>query len=94
MTYSVIVYSLLATTARLSDDSIDGVPFAIGVITCFRQFHPSLYQTYLDYLGQHVRGQLHASATAEVGVIFHFAEILVHYSGVEVEWLDELRVGS
>ena len=36
-------------------DCIDGVPFAIGIITLLRQFHPDSTKLYIEYVGQYIR---------------------------------------
>ncbi|KAG7393747.1 hypothetical protein PHYPSEUDO_004510 [Phytophthora pseudosyringae] len=41
--------------SRVGKNPIDGEPLLVGILTIFKQFHPSYTQKFLAYLGQFVR---------------------------------------
>jgi WASH complex subunit strumpellin len=70
--------------------SMDGAPFVVGVVTLLKQFHSSHIHTFLGYMGQYIRSQLSATATAkvaqgipvEVKSALFFLEEFCKFSGV------------
>jgi len=54
----------LVQSGKLTDDAIDGVPLVCGIATLLRQFHSSTTDSYIGYLSQFARAQLHASFAA------------------------------
>ena len=44
--------------SREGKNPIDGGPLVVGVLTIFKQFHPSYTQQLLSYLGQYVRAKI------------------------------------
>ncbi|GLD95032.1 hypothetical protein PINS_up003657 [Pythium insidiosum] len=44
--------------ARVGKNPIDGEPLLLGILTVFKQFHPSYMHTFLAYLGQFVRSKV------------------------------------
>ena len=63
MTWNPALAALITSSSKLSDDSIDGVPLAVGIACTLRQFHASTTDRYLECVTQAVRTQLHASRT-------------------------------
>ena len=41
--------------SRVGENPIDGEPLLVGILTIFKQFHPSYTDKFLAYLGQFVR---------------------------------------
>lgn len=51
--------------ARVAQNPIDGTPLVIGILTIFKQFHPSFTQKFLAYLGQYVRSRINDVASSK-----------------------------
>lgn len=43
---------------RTGKNPIDGTPLVIGILTIFKQFHPSYTQQFIAYVGQFIRAKL------------------------------------
>ncbi|UYV65163.1 KIAA0196 [Cordylochernes scorpioides] len=50
-----------ALVAKRPADSIDGLPFVVGVLTLLSQYHQDHKSHFLAYLGQYVRSNLDSS---------------------------------
>lgn len=44
--------------SRVGKNPIDGQPLLLGILTVFKQFHPSYTERFLAYLGQYVRSKV------------------------------------
>ncbi|TMW68696.1 hypothetical protein Poli38472_006164 [Pythium oligandrum] len=51
--------------ARVGKNPIDGQPLLLGILTIFKQFHPSYTDKFLSYLGQYVRSKVTDTFTIE-----------------------------
>lgn len=78
---------------RQKDDSLDGVPFIVGITTILRQFHRSERELFLAYMGQFVRASVDvvdvASKKAEVpenvALVLRFLQLICKYSNTTTE---------
>mmetsp|Transcript_34180 Transcript_34180/g.25249 ORF Transcript_34180/g.25249 Transcript_34180/m.25249 type:complete len:107 (+) Transcript_34180:273-593(+) len=61
LSYDPQIYSLVRKNKELV---VDGPHFIVGVITLFKQYHPSQYRKYIAYLGHFVKNSIYASATS------------------------------
>lgn len=47
-----------AALTRIGKNPLDGTPLVVGILTIFKQFHPSYVRQFLAYLGQYIRAKL------------------------------------
>lgn len=52
LSYDPYVYSLVRKNKEML---IDGPHFIVGIITVFKQYHPSQYRKYLHYLSHYIK---------------------------------------
>mmetsp|Transcript_36878 Transcript_36878/g.35605 ORF Transcript_36878/g.35605 Transcript_36878/m.35605 type:complete len:162 (+) Transcript_36878:3107-3592(+) len=60
LSYDPQIYSLVKKNKELV---VDGPHFIVGIITLFKQYHPSHYRKYISYLAHYVKNMIYSAAS-------------------------------
>jgi WASH complex subunit strumpellin len=79
--------------SRKRDDSLDGVPFVIGLVTILRQFHHTEREFFLAYMGQYVRSNVdvlnvdkkNVEMPENVTLVLRLLQMFCKYSGTTTD---------
>ena len=55
----------LGALKRVASNPLDGSPLVLGLVTIFKQFHPSFLELFIAYCGQFIRSKINDVAQQE-----------------------------